>query len=149
MKEIRFRVWDKREKKMEYLTKDTYWVISLTGELVWLDETIGEFIKVPHGVVMQYTGLKDKNGKEIYSGDIVNCFDDYTNLFVGVGTVSFGKFESSHEGGQSRRHYHQGYYIEKNGEQIWNKVAEDLDWGKVEVIGNIYETPELLQEVKE
>ena len=94
--------------------------------------------------VGQYTSRKDKNGKEIYEGDIVNCYDD--KQVCGKGEIKFGRFMSSHEGGHSRYHYHQGFYIlGKDGKQIWDNSSEDIDWQEVEIIGNIYENPELLE----
>lgn len=87
--------------------------------------------------LMQYTGLKDKNGVEIYEGDVVRHP-------VGVGEVKFGWFDSSHEAGYSRYHYHQGFYIAEGQEVARDSVDEDVDWQKVEIIGNIYENPELL-----
>lgn len=87
--------------------------------------------------LMQYTGLKDKNGKEIYEGDIVKrmkvCYD------------------WDKEDGEERYEVEQISFIEYRGNGFWvnsedfGYEGEDLwDWDKMEIIGNIYENHELL-----
>jgi len=77
---------------------------------------------------MQYTGLKDKNGKEIYEGDIIS---DH----VGIGEVEYverhAAFRVNYHDGQAKWFY--DYFLQ--GER------ESIEW-----IGNIYENPELLED---
>jgi len=71
----------------------------------------------------EFTGLLDKNGKPIYEGDIVNCHSA-VSLVVAFG---YGMFYLTSQGAVLRPHSH-------------------FAWGDTEVIGNIYENPELLKE---
>jgi uncharacterized phage protein (TIGR01671 family) len=73
--------------------------------------------------LMQYSGLKDKNGKEIYEGDIVQDA-------IGIGKVIFFQQYAS-------------FVIEFDNEYLKEMVDFQL-----EVIGNIFENPELLEEQK-
>lgn len=66
-REIKFRVWDKKSKKLHYdITGFEFGVKEMTG--VFID---GDFYNKENIELMQYTGLKDKNGVEIYEGDIL------------------------------------------------------------------------------
>jgi len=119
MREIKFRVWSIKGKTMWYINKQTK--LSLEGDSWQVrDDVIGNRFRCSwhedeKGILMQYTGLKDKNGKEIYEGDIIQRGT----------TVSDIVFENC------------GFKLRKG-----NSVCDVIK--PFEVIGNIYENPELL-----
>ena len=92
---------------------------------------------------LQFTGLTDKNGKEIYEGDIVRSFDNINRVSDPHLSVSEPTYKTT-----SVEYYNGAFRLTcsefKHGCGIVNNyagaMAKDL-----EVIGNIYETPELLK----
>ena len=110
MREIKFRAWDKMLKRWcrPQLT------IRIDGNRDGMNEY----------VLMQYTGLKDKNGVEIYEGDIVNV---HSYTVTGLGKVGFNK----------------GSFVFNKFEYPTSQVLHSFS--EIEVIGNIYENPELLE----
>jgi uncharacterized phage protein (TIGR01671 family) len=115
-REIKFRAWDGG------MMCTGFGVSAINGMAV-TREAVGDYydtITQPDWKVMQYTGLKDKNGKEIYEGDVVDVNGRYIYQigFVDGAFVAKGKT---------------GMQIRANSIRRW------------EVIGNIYENPELIK----
>lgn len=112
MRTIKFRAWDKALKTMSYSPLHS---IGFDGKLYYGN---ADFKDYPVEL-MQFTGLLDKNGVEIYEGDIVRCYDKSGEM-VYDREVDFYEF---------RR-------------EIWSEVDE-TGRTKVEVLGNVYENPEI------
>lgn len=95
--------------------------------------TLNEKSKHIHkfAILMQYTGLKDKNEKEIYEGDIVQWF---LNEHVRTGIVNYISDAA-------------GYDL-KNFKNKWH-IGVDFYRGEFEIIGNIHENPELMKDSKD
>ena len=118
MREIKFRVWDKDKKK--FIVDDN-----------WLDDD-GYLTKFSFQTLQQFTGLKDKNGKEIYEGDIVKAETLYNKCKIKhIGEI---KFESAT--------FIFGCDDVTDSYMTFIELFGDWD---TEVIGNIYENPELLK----
>jgi uncharacterized phage protein (TIGR01671 family) len=111
MREIKFRAWDTRFNDMHYYPEIHQWNLNMPD----LEEI----------TLMQYTGIKDKNGKEIYEGDIVKCDGYYEDIYV----CKYG-----------RASFVLGVQQGNFGLSI---VMQDSY--QMEIIGNIYENPELLK----
>lgn len=138
MREIKFRAWVPKDKIM--YTFDNYGMSWLSLERKSKGDTEGmmKFYSHPNvgwheGFIMQFTGLKDKNGKEIYDGDVIR-----TTRIDEDGEVveTWQVFWSSDMGGWWLLNC-------ENGESDTLYACNDTY--KAEVIGNIYENPSLLE----
>ena len=129
MREIKFRAWDKKEQRLLKVDCIYFHTKSLTLDLKkCLNLTDRDFKDIE---IMQFTGLKDKNGKEICEGDIVKR--DWKD----EGSMNKGQDLFVCELKNQR-------WLHRIDLEEWSDIFEEKD----EVIGNIYENPELLEEQK-
>lgn len=118
MREIKFRAWDKRENRWRGM-----WIFrgGHTTEQRYYDEPeifdLSSYFK--DCVLMQFTGLHDKNGKEIWEGDI-----------IGTGF------------------WHHAVEFRDGTFKLDNANLAGLLGGRAKIVGNIYENPELLKDGK-
>ena len=104
-REIKYRVWDKAWKEMSYIDLcdlaegDDYWYDGETSVWEVMNDATSEQKRY---VVQQYTGLKDKNGKEIYEGDIIE-YKDSTGLHRETVVFDKGCFYAGWHSGSSTR----------------------------------------------
>ncbi|HGC8693803.1 TPA: YopX family protein [Streptococcus agalactiae] len=133
---IKFRAWSKKFKRMYEVTLIDY----ENGDVGLKDDHGGVAIgDIKQLILMQSTGLFDKNGKEIFEGDVVKCcrlFNDSLSEYVGqVKFVDFGWNIVD------KADTHDPFYNYKDG--FPDEIRE------IEVIGNIYQNSDLLESVEE
>lgn len=144
-REIKFRAWDK-----DYECMYDWSELSIEEDQVFISD--GDLYKdFDHVILMQYTGLKDKNGTEIYEGDIVKIpyVDPMGELHV---NTSSGNSSVGFEKGQFVVYRTEPQALidwceKKQGDYISNygNLTIVSDTTTLEVIGNIYEHPHLLE----
>lgn len=110
MREIKFKAWDKEFKQFSDMA---------------LNYKIADINYYTDYEWMQYTGLKDKNGKEIYEGDILEFSGNVVALGIVKYNENFATFQAC------------------NGNSGW--LFGNESGTSIEIIGNIYENPELVK----
>lgn len=123
----KFRAWDSAKKEM---FTDTF-AITESGQVVVVEQefvtSIPDYVFVDHLVTMQSTGLLDKNGKEVFVGDIIKCTRG-----------------CPHEVYLEKEYG--GTYVGGMPAIYLKGIREGYAWtGAEEIIGNVYENPELLE----
>lgn len=121
MREIKFRVWHKGKK----IISEVFGIDILHKEIFFSNGDVDycEISDFKYIELMEYTGLKDKNNKEIYEGDIV--------------TLHNGKYKVIFNSKEAR-------FVLRDDEFEMNIPFTNNNNKRMEVVGNIYENPELL-----
>ena len=132
MREIKFRVWDKETRYMHICGENIHDEITFedgTNKAYYynLQNGCGSLNEDSDYILMQYTGFKDKNGQEIYEGDILQI--DADKAWVRWNN-KYGYFQLVPIG---------DYYFDSD------VIGQVLEYEDVEVIGNIYNNPKLLK----
>lgn len=119
-REIKFRIWDIENKEMLKVQELDFEPTFYGGRIAIRPDQYNDYFDTEDMILMQYTGLHDKNEKEIYEGDIVK----YENM---TGKIMFF-----------------------NGSFIMSNFEETEEWElgvineELEIMGNIYDNPELI-----
>lgn len=139
----KFRVWDKNTEDMvDVKTID----LENDGSIGCIVDYSGINLDISECVLMQSTGLKDKNGVEIFEGDIVR----HSEVITDISIVRFGEFGVPNFGTEEYQDYAIGFYYENASEfkdiEPFNMTAPlNSEYAKdVAIVGNIYEQPELI-----
>ena len=119
---FKFRAWNKETKTMHYKAEQAY--DCMTGTPLFYKSSFGDVLDDENYIVEQCTGLKDKNGKLIYEGDVLSDYDGFKIL------VRWDDLELKY-----------GFV------PVLKNNTEDLDIypNECEVIGNIHQNPELMK----
>lgn len=120
----KFRAWLKEEYRMTDVREITFF-----NDEVQMISGVEDFYAYDEFKLMQFTGLKDKNGKEIYEGDIVRftLTDGFSYVVGEDGVVK----------------YKIGAFYILNG--LTEYLISNINTKDIEVVGTIYENPELLE----
>ena len=128
----KFRAWDSAKKEM---FKDTF-AITESGQVVVVEQEDvvcpPDYVFVDNLVIMQSTGLRDKNGKEIFEGDILACKTDDEVINLNV----FWDEEHALFMFESKKY---------NEQEPLAELVENNTY-LFEIIGNVHENPELLED---
>jgi len=126
MREIKFRAWVKEKKAIfeviliDYVSKKVTYLLERVGHLLSIRDAKFDDVEL-----MQYTGLKDKNNKEIYEGDIIVLHGSkYKVIFKTEGAR----------------------FVLRNDEFELEITFINNNNERMEIIGNIYENPELMED---
>jgi len=149
MRPIKFRAWDNELKEMFFPSsvcwkENVMWICGAHGK-----NKLEYEIAKPRAELMQFTGLHDKNGKEIYEGDVVEYIRDNERLYAEVFPMdSYGVqiWNNKIADEFSSKKDDMIRLLEKNSKgPLQDEDDEDLDCDQVLVVGNIHENKEFIK----
>ncbi|MGX6423273.1 YopX family protein [Streptococcus infantarius] len=127
----KFRAWD---KKCNEMFKDTF-AITESGQVIIVEQEsvfdTPDYVFTDDLIIMQSTGLKDKNGIEVFENDVIRDSDGFEGIVQY--DESYGMYGIAYLPTKS------------NGIDMTFEELKDKYRNKFEVVGNIYENPELLE----
>lgn len=137
MREVKFRAWDEEYEMMLNMSSDGFWGI---------EKFFGALND--RCILMQYTGLRDKNGIEIYEGDIVKFVTKGGYSVRGVTDIKY--YDEPYcflslSGGSERYRSHKERPLGSSGSSTPYKPYTWNSYKILEVVGNIHENLELLE----
>lgn len=134
MREIKFRFWNQEDNKMIYNAEETY-DYGASGVPI-MEENLGLLLKNSGEYIMQYVGIKDKDGKEVYEGDIILKRCEYNR--------------QTYECWYEVIYNETGFYLKliNSYADVKSGVVVSFPYGEIYVVGNIYENPELWKDKK-
>lgn len=130
MRPLKFRAWDTKEKKWLWPYPEGFHIIGEVTVFNVLEQIA--FNRVNDLEIVQWTGLKDKNGKELYEGDIIR--EEYLDHFNDDGENEIYLSEII---------FSSGAFVRK--EDVQECCLVDIHSDDFEIIGNKFENPELLK----
>jgi uncharacterized phage protein (TIGR01671 family) len=143
MRELKFRCWHINTMEYDVSVIEGKPYTSKSGYFELYSDR-----EIENGILMQYTGLKDKNGKEIYEGDILE-FTDKWEWYRGEWAPKF-IFASEKQKQELRKEYDllptHKIVVDMSPEEGVNFSTYDLGEYRWQVIGNIHENPELIKQ---
>ncbi|HEL2035544.1 TPA: hypothetical protein U1405_000791 [Streptococcus suis] len=128
----KFRAWVEAEETMHsVLSLDWSGIDDNLTVFVPMGNTSSRAVSIDNAVLMQSTGLFDKNGKEIFEGDVVVVYDELIEFGPGVYEVVY-----------SQDNLAWTFYDKENHDFCYILTCT---WDELEIIGNAHQNPELLE----
>lgn len=131
MKNIKFRAWDKEEKEMLFDVQKAYDYGCREDNKV-MEDNFDDVLNTDIYIVMQFTGLIDREGNEIYDGDILEVTSIVKNPQGEILKVEYGNDNMA------------AFMLVKTNEIPIGLVSKDVAENSL-VIGNVYQNPEMFK----